>query len=75
MRLEKIDHEINAHRFYEVYVTRDLLDEASLVVRWGRIGRPGRVRVHAGGEASYIDRVAEDLRSKKIRSGYLSKSQ
>jgi predicted DNA-binding WGR domain protein len=34
----------NMHRFYQMFVTPDLLGDWSLIREWGRIGSPGTVR-------------------------------
>jgi len=71
MRMERIDPEENAYRFYEVTLEPDLLDQASVLVKWGRIGRPGRSRVRAGGDYDGMRRLAEKIRQRKLHSGYM----
>ena len=45
--LHRIDPSRNMRRFYLLDVQPDLFGAWSVVREWGRIGRPGRVRVDA----------------------------
>ena len=41
--LVRHDEAKNMHRFYQMFVTRGLLGDWSLIREWGRVGSPGTV--------------------------------
>jgi predicted DNA-binding WGR domain protein len=45
--LKRIDQQRNMSRFYKLDVQPTLLGGWSLIREWGRIGRPGTVRIEA----------------------------
>jgi predicted DNA-binding WGR domain protein len=57
-------------RFYALAVQADLLSGWSLVREWGRIGRPGRVRVDPHPELAIAERAGRQLEARKRRRGY-----
>ena len=68
--LTKIDASRNWHRFYTIYVMRNLFGEWSVMREWGRIGSPGRVTLQSFAseeEARRAERVSLRLRE---RHGY-----
>lgn len=71
---EKIVPEQNCFRFYELMVEEDLFTDRSLTVRWGRIGRPGSLRIKGSGTAQEMDKLAGDLMSRRLKRGYVSAS-
>jgi len=72
IRLEHVDPNLNKFRFYEVGVEPNLLGDHSIIIRWGRIGRPGRVRIHASGPKDDVAPKALKLVDIKIRNGYVA---
>lgn len=69
-RIERVDHDINMHRFYRLRLMPDLFGGVSLLREWGRIGTQGRHRIElfedAGGAA---DAMSALYRAKQKR-GY-----
>jgi hypothetical protein len=61
LTIQRRDAGQNMARFYAVGLQADLLDGWSVVREWGRIGRPGRVRV---------DRHGGSVRHRPRRSGW-----
>ena len=57
-------------RFYSLAVQADLLSGWSLVREWGRIGRPGRVRVDPHPELAIAETAGQELEARKRRRGY-----
>ncbi len=57
-------------RFYAVSIQADLLAGWSLVREWGRIGRPGRVKVEPGTELLEVEAAAQLLEARKRKKGY-----
>jgi predicted DNA-binding WGR domain protein len=72
IRLEHIDPRKNMRRFYEVGVEPNLLGDHSCVIKWGRIGKPCRIRIHSSGPRQEIDSKAKHLVKKKIHKGYVA---
>ncbi|MBB3712379.1 putative DNA-binding WGR domain protein [Limimaricola variabilis] len=70
IHLEKIDAARNCYRFYEISLAPDLFAEAALVVRWGRIGGRGRVRVAGSGSLREAQDMATRLLRLRLRHGY-----
>ena len=71
IHLECVDPAANRFRAYHVAIEADLFAECALVVSWGRIGRPGRTRVVASGDAAIVRLVAERLLRLRARHGYV----
>jgi predicted DNA-binding WGR domain protein len=59
----------NEARFYAVSLQADLLEGWSVVREWGRIGRPGRVRVDRHGDAVPAQAAAERVVRRKRGRG------
>jgi predicted DNA-binding WGR domain protein len=70
LRLERIHLDRNERRFYEIFIEDDFFDGQSLMVRWGRIGHPGRLRVHHSGRMEDLKKQANQLAQGKVRRGY-----
>lgn len=68
--LERVERASNCYRFFGVAVEPNLFRDVSLVVRWGRIGTRGSVRIHASGPESEISGAAAKIVRSKIRKGY-----
>ena len=68
--LTRIDTEKNMERFYKLFVQPTLFGGWSLVREWGRIGRPGTVRIemYRTRGAADIALIAHFVRKK--RRGY-----
>jgi len=69
--LEWVEPAKNRFRYYGVSVERNLFGDRSVIVRWGRIGRAGRQRVAASGDAGAMDIRARRLVRDKLRRGYV----
>jgi predicted DNA-binding WGR domain protein len=57
-------------RFYELAVHADLVDGWLLVREWGRIGRPGRVRVEPYPEQGGAKVAGRTIEARKRRRRY-----
>ena len=70
IHLHRIDPARNMARFYRLSSTPSLFGDICLVREWGRIGRPGRMRIdlYAGKEAATAARTK--LERAKRRRGY-----
>ncbi|WP_245414199.1 WGR domain-containing protein [Nitratireductor sp. StC3] len=74
IHLHRIDPARNMARFYRISSTPSLFGDICLVREWGRIGRPGRIRIdlYQTGEAAIAAREA--LSRVKQRRGYRNAS-
>lgn len=70
MRLERKNRDKNEYRFYEVLIERDLFEECSLVICWGRIGKTSRQRIASSGDAASMRDLALQVSERKQRRGY-----
>jgi predicted DNA-binding WGR domain protein len=70
IHLHRIDPARNMARFYRMSSTPSLFGDICLVREWGRIGRPGRIRIdlYETGEAAIAAREA--LSRVKRQRGY-----
>ena len=68
--LERHDEQRNMHRFYQLYVTRGLLDDWSLVKEWGRVGSTGTVRKEWFTHQDDATLAANQLLKAKCKKGY-----
>ena len=70
IHLHRIDPACNMARFYRLSATSSLFGDTCLVREWGRIGRPGRMRIdlYACAEDAKAARFA--LERAKRRRGY-----
>lgn len=68
--LEKIRPEDNCFRFYEIRTSPDFFADASLLVHWGRIGRPGQVRIRGSGSIDDCERLGKRILKKRLQRGY-----
>lgn len=68
--LERVDRASNCYRFFSISVEPNLFDDVSLVVRWGRIGTRGNLRIRASGAESGISDMAADIVRAKVARGY-----
>jgi predicted DNA-binding WGR domain protein len=59
--IHRRDRARNMARFYALAFRADLLSGWSLVREWGRIGRPGRVRVDPHAELAIAEGAAQQL--------------
>jgi predicted DNA-binding WGR domain protein len=60
----------NMARFYALSVQADLLAGWTLVREWGRIGRPGRVRLDPHPDLTDAETAARRFEASKRRRGY-----
>ncbi len=56
----------NHHRRYEVAVGRDLLDDWTVTVRYGRIGQGGQVRQYASSNAEEMRTVIRERLRRRL---------
>ena len=68
--LERHDEQRNMHRFYQLYVTRGLFDDWSLVKEWGRVGSTGTVRKAWFSHQEDAEHAADKLLNDKFKKGY-----
>lgn len=68
--LEKIRPEANCFRFYEIRIEPDLFARRSVIVRWGRVGRPGRERIFCSGCSRDIMPAVRDILRLRLAHGY-----
>jgi predicted DNA-binding WGR domain protein len=80
MQLDIFPHQTRLHRedssqkmrsFYRMVVQRDLFGGASLIQEWGRIGRPGRVRIDHHPDEGRAVTALMTLAAEKRRRGYV----
>ncbi|CUH39385.1 WGR domain protein [Jannaschia seosinensis] len=64
------DPDMNMHRFYGVSVVSDLFGLHVLVVRWGRQGRAGRMRIDASGSRREMSHRLSEIVTRKVLRGY-----
>jgi predicted DNA-binding WGR domain protein len=60
----------NMHRFYALSVDRDLFGQPILIVRWGRRGKRGNIRIGESGPRGEMRRRLVAIASRKILKGY-----
>ncbi|GEM_PF-3334646 len=70
IHLEKIDAARNCYRFYEISLEPDLFAQTALVVRWGRIGGRGRIRIAGSGTMREAQDLATRILRLRLRHGY-----
>lgn len=68
--LRRIEPEENMRRFYRLDVQPDLFGGWSFIREWGRIGRPGQVRLDPFPTESAAIAALARLRQVKERRGY-----
>lgn len=68
--LEKVDPGRNAFRFYRAALWPDLFGGVSLMREWGRIGRPGQMRLDPYEDAERAHAALNRLVERKQRKGY-----
>ena len=70
IHLEKIDPASNCYRYYDISLESDLFAETALVVRWGRIGRAGRMRIAGSGNRREAQKMATRILRRRLKHGY-----
>ena len=68
--LEKIEPAANAFRFYRAALWDDLFGSVSLMREWGRIGRPGQLRLDPYDDRQQAEAALMKLVQQKQRRGY-----
>ena len=68
--LHRIDPARNMARFYRMSSTPSLFGDICLVREWGRIGRPGRIRIDLYERAEEAIAAREALSRVKRQRGY-----
>jgi len=68
--LEYHDDEHNKHRFYQLFIMRDLFDDWSLIREWGRTGSAGTVRKDVFETEAESELARSDILQQKIKKGY-----
>jgi predicted DNA-binding WGR domain protein len=69
-QLRRVTPARNMRRFYVLAVHADLLAGSSLIREWGRIGRPGRVRVEPFTEPQLAEAAGARIERIKRGRGY-----
>ena len=69
-RLIKIDPSKNQYRFYHLHVQPGLFGDISVVREWGRIGRPGTVRMDWFAHMREAEKRLEQKTLEKLNRGY-----
>jgi predicted DNA-binding WGR domain protein len=69
-QLRRVDPARNMQRFYALAVHADLLDGWSLLREWGRIGRPGRVRIEPHHDQAAAEAAGARIERVKRGRGY-----
>jgi predicted DNA-binding WGR domain protein len=69
-RLQKHDLSRNQHRYYSLDVQPHLFGGWSLIREWGRIGRPGQVKIELCGSLEGAARAFDGKLRQKQRRGY-----
>ncbi len=69
-RMMSIDPSRNRYRFYAMSIEPNLFGDHSLVVHWGRVGRPCSHRIVASGHAKDLNVRLGRVRGQKIKRGY-----
>jgi hypothetical protein len=59
-------HEKNHHRRYEVVIGRDLLEDWTVAIRYGRTGQCGRELRYAAEEAAAIRAIVRDRLRRRL---------
>lgn len=70
VRLERIEPERNAYRFYCAVLWPDLFGGVALVREWGRIGQGGTVRRDPYADLPAARQALRELIRRKCRRGY-----
>lgn len=68
--LHRIDPARNMARFYRMSSTPSLFGDICVVREWGRIGRPGRIRIDLYEKAEDAIAAREEISLVKRRRGY-----
>jgi len=68
--LEKIEPANNAFRFYRAALWDDLFGRVTLMREWGRIGRPGQLRLEPFEDHQQAEAALMKLVQQKQRKGY-----
>lgn len=68
--LTRIDSQRNMARFYKLDIQPTLFGECSLVREWGRIGRPGTVRIETHQTRGQADMAMALNWARKLKRGY-----
>jgi predicted DNA-binding WGR domain protein len=58
--------EMNHHRRYEITVGRDLLDDWTVSIRYGRTGQGGRVLHYAGQDARKLQSIVKERLRRRL---------
>lgn len=66
LSLEAHSAEHNHHRRYEITIGRDMLDDWTLAVRYGRVGRRGQEQRYSANDASEIRAIIRDKLRRRI---------
>lgn len=70
IHLERVERASNCFRFFGVSLEPNLFQDVSLVVRWGRIGTRGAIRIRASGSEDLMTMAAASLVKRKLGRGY-----
>jgi predicted DNA-binding WGR domain protein len=68
--LHRIDPARNMARYYNLAITPSLFGDAAVVREWGRIGKPGRMRIDLYEKAEEAAAAHAAIERAKTRRGY-----
>jgi hypothetical protein len=63
---EAHNHEKNHHRRYQLTLGRDLLEDWTVAIRYGRTGQPGREIRYSAAEAKEVQAIVRDRLRRRL---------
>ena len=72
VELKLVDPSRNRHRHYSIIEARTLFGEPCLVIAWGRIGSPARVRTEVFETHEDLAQRRAELLARRRRHGYVA---
>ena len=66
LSLEAHSNEQNHHRHYQLTIGRDLLDDWTLIVRYGRVGQSGQEKFYASEHSKEIQAMINDRLRRRL---------
>ena len=74
IELRRIEPKKNRFRRYRIRRSRTLFDEDCLLIEWGRLGQPLRLRVESFHSPTQLHKRVEELIELRKKRGYLATS-
>lgn len=72
LELRQVDPARGRARRYHLARSRSLFGERAILITWGRIGRPARVRIETFGSEAKLQKRWQELLARRRAHGYLS---